>query len=53
MHFFSGHHKDLHTPTDDAENIDYEKMQKIAQLTYVILQKLANADNKLNFSEIN
>jgi len=53
MHFFSGHHKDLHTPTDDAENIDYGKMQKIAQLTYIIVQKLANTEKKITFSELN
>ncbi len=51
MHFSSGHHDDLHRPTDDAEKIDYEKMQKIAQLSYKIVQKLANADKVEDFIE--
>lgn len=46
--FYSGHHKDLHRPTDDAEKIDYEKMQKISQLVYFLTYKLANTE-ELNF----
>jgi hypothetical protein len=42
--FFSGSHKDLHSPADDAEKIDYEKMQKITQLAYDLTCKFANQD---------
>ncbi len=45
---FSGMHEDLHRPSDDAEKIDYEKMQKICQLTFIIANKLANSE-KLDF----
>ena len=45
--FFSGFHRDLHRPTDDAEKIDFEKMQKICQLTYIITEKLANTEKLL------
>lgn len=44
VHFFSGVHKDLHLPTDDAEKIDYEKMQKIIQLVYDLTYKCANME---------
>ena len=46
--FYSGHHEDLHRPTDDAEKIDYEKMQKISQLVYLLTKELGNRE-KLNF----
>jgi hypothetical protein len=42
--FFSGEHKDLHRPTDDPENIDFEKMQKISQLVYEVVMELSNMD---------
>ncbi|MFC2121790.1 M20/M25/M40 family metallo-hydrolase [Bacteroidota bacterium] len=42
--FFSGIHKDLHRPTDDADKIEYDKMQKISQLVYEITVELGNAD---------
>jgi Zn-dependent M28 family amino/carboxypeptidase len=40
--FFSGRHQDLHMPTDDAEKIDYEKMQKLTQLAYEVTVELGN-----------
>jgi hypothetical protein len=40
--FFSGHHRDVHTPNDDPEKIDYEKMEKLSQLVYWITIELAN-----------
>jgi Zn-dependent M28 family amino/carboxypeptidase len=40
--FFSGRHVDLHLPTDDAQNIDYEKMHKLAQLVYEVTVELGN-----------
>ena len=42
--FFSGIHPDLHKPTDDAEKIEYDKMQRIAQLVYELAMELGNAD---------
>jgi Zn-dependent M28 family amino/carboxypeptidase len=40
--FFSGHHADLHRPTDDADKIEYDKMQKISQLIYRLVEDYAN-----------
>jgi Zn-dependent M28 family amino/carboxypeptidase len=40
--FFSGRHEDLHLPTDDPENIDFEKMQKLTQLVYEVTVEIGN-----------
>lgn len=45
--FFSGRHEDLHTPTDDPEKIDYEKMQKLSQLVYEITTEIGNRRSSL------
>ena len=42
--FFSGHHEDVHMPTDDVEKIDFEKMQKISQLVYLLTKELGNKE---------
>ena len=40
--FFSGTHEDYHRPTDDADKIEYDKMQKVAQLAYWIAAEIGN-----------
>ena len=42
--FFSGLHSDLHRPGDDADKIEYEKMQKICQLVYELTMELGKLD---------
>lgn len=42
--FFSGHHRDLHRPTDDPDKIEYDKMQKISQLVYEVVMEIADRD---------
>jgi hypothetical protein len=49
--FFSGDHKDLHSPGDDADKIEYDKAVKISQLAYLITMKLANMDEVPDFEE--
>ena len=49
--FFSGDHKDLHTPGDDADKIEYDKAVKISKLAYLITMKLANMDEIPDFLE--
>lgn len=49
--FFSGLHKDLHQPGDDAEKIDYPKAESISRLAYLIAEKLANAEAVPDFLE--
>ena len=42
--FCSGPHADVHQPTDDADKIEYDKMEKISQLAYALTMELANRD---------
>jgi len=44
---FSGRHEDLHAPTDDAEKIDFEKMQRLSQLIYAVTAELGNRDKSI------
>ncbi len=49
--FFSGLHKDLHRPTDDADKIDYAKAESISKLAYLMTRKLANMEVVPDFLE--
>jgi hypothetical protein len=40
--FFSGVHKDLHRYSDDAEKIDYDKMQNICKLVFHVMKELTD-----------
>ncbi|MFC2122048.1 M20/M25/M40 family metallo-hydrolase, partial [Bacteroidota bacterium] len=42
--FFSGIHRDLHRPTDDADKIDYSKAESLSRLGFLIVNKMANMD---------
>jgi len=44
---FSGRHEDLHAPTDDAEKIDFEKVQRLSQLIYEVTAELGNRDRSI------
>ena len=39
-------HTDYHTPQDNAENIDYPKLKKMADWMYRTGWKVANAPNR-------
>jgi Zn-dependent M28 family amino/carboxypeptidase len=41
--FHTGLHPDYHTPNDDAERINYDKMEKIARLVYQSAWDLASS----------
>lgn len=43
---FTGLHPDYHTVNDDAERINYPKMEKILRLTYQMSWDLAQADGR-------
>ena len=43
----SGEHPDYHRPTDDAEKIDFEKLQKITRLCYELTMAVGNKDQRL------
>jgi hypothetical protein len=44
---FSGRHEDLHAPTDDAEKIDFEKVQRLSQLIYEVTAELGNRNKSI------
>lgn len=44
VNFYSGHHDDVNTPTDDPEKVDFEKTQQISRLVYEVTMELANRD---------
>jgi len=44
--FHTGLHPDYHTPDDDAERIEYEKMTRIVRFVYQASWDLANADGR-------
>jgi hypothetical protein len=40
--FFDGVHEDYHRPGDEAQKIDYEKMEKVARTVYLTMWEVAN-----------
>ncbi|MDR1357451.1 MAG: M20/M25/M40 family metallo-hydrolase [Tannerellaceae bacterium] len=40
--FFTGLHPDYHTPSDEADRIDFEKLTAITKLVYISLYHLSN-----------
>jgi hypothetical protein len=40
--FFDGVHEDYHRPGDEAQKIDYEKMEKVTRTVYMTLWEVAN-----------
>jgi Peptidase family M28 len=40
--FFDGVHEDYHRPGDEAQKIDYEKMEKVARTIYLTLWEVAS-----------
>jgi Zn-dependent M28 family amino/carboxypeptidase len=45
--FFTGFNSDYHKPSDDAEKIDYEILQKSCKLIYDVILELANGNVSL------
>lgn len=41
--YFDGVHEDYHRPDDEAEKIDYQKMEKITRTVYMTMWEIANA----------
>jgi hypothetical protein len=48
LHFFTGQHSDYHKPSDDAEKLNYEGMEKISKYLLNIVNDLDDAE-KLTF----
>ena len=45
--FFDGIHEDYHKPTDDADKIDYDALQKRTQLVFATAWELANRKDRI------
>ena len=41
--YFDGVHEDYHRPSDSADKIDYDKMQRVARTVFLTAEELANA----------
>jgi hypothetical protein len=39
-------HEDYHRPSDHADKIDYEKMEKVTRTVFATMWKLANAPSR-------
>jgi hypothetical protein len=52
LNFFTGSHSDYHRPSDTADKINYEDLDRIAQLGALVAQKLANQDQPPEFVEV-
>ncbi len=50
LHFFTGQHEDYHKPSDDAEKLNYEGMQKISEYIFAVISDL-NDNGKLAFTK--
>jgi Zn-dependent M28 family amino/carboxypeptidase len=50
--FFSGLHDDYHTPKDDYDKIDYDKLSKVVRLGFLAIESLANSDFKPAYKEL-
>lgn len=48
LHFFTGQHEDYHKPSDDAEKVNYEGLQKVCNYIIQTINKV-NANPKLSF----
>jgi len=44
INFFTGSHEDYHRPSDDADKIDFDGVERISEMAAVIIHKLEKAD---------
>lgn len=52
MHFFTGDHKDYHTPSDDVEKINLPGMRRVADLVGDAVIAVAEADERPTYQEV-
>lgn len=51
LEFFTGLHLDYHRPTDTADKIAYEELDRVAQFTAGLVLQLARADSSLAYAK--
>lgn len=52
LFFFSGMHDDYHTPADDIDKINFDKLKRVTELGYLTGWIVANADSKPAWREM-
>lgn len=52
LFFFSGLHDDYHTPSDDIDKINFDKLKRVTQLGYLTGWIVANSDGKPAWREM-
>lgn len=50
--FFTGNHDDYHRPTDDADKLNYEGVERITKFARAIVQDLAAADQRPDYIKV-
>lgn len=50
--FFTGLHDDYHTPEDDYNKINFDKLEKVTKLGFLAISNLANSNFKPVFKEL-
>jgi len=51
LFFFTGSHSDYHTPTDDADKINYIGMQSVLELVFSVAIQYATMNDRFVFQE--
>jgi Peptidase family M28/PDZ domain/PA domain len=52
INFFTGSHEDYHRPTDSAETLNYEGLERITRFACALTSDLAGAVSKLDFVKV-
>ena len=52
LFFFSGIHKDYHTPRDEADLVNYEGLKLISDLAEKVINNAANRNDRLEFKAL-
>ena len=52
LNFFTGAHEDYHRPTDTAEKLNYEGLERIAKFAQQIVLDLASAPERPDFARV-
>lgn len=52
IHFFTGSHEDYHRPSDTADKINYEDLERITRFGALMVGKLANLEEAPDFIKV-
>lgn len=52
LNFFTGSHQDYHRPSDTADKINYEDLERVANFGASVILRLANAEEAPSFTKV-